>query len=112
MCWLVNKAITPKSVTPKRYNLYPTKNIWTFILIDTFTGKLWQTQFTVDAEGSRFSIPINEKVLSNSKRSIFEVKPMLSMYQFYLINSNTGEMWKFQWTTENDESYRWIEKIR
>ena len=111
-CWLVNKAITPKSVTPKRYNLYPTKNIWTFILIDTFTGKLWQTQFTVDAEGSRFSIPINEKVLSNSKRSIFEVKPMLSMYQFYLINSNTGEMWKFQWTTENDESYRWIEKLR
>ena len=110
--WLVNNAITPKSVISKRYWLYPTKNIWTYILVDTFTGKLWQTQFTVHSEGSRFSIPINEKALSNSKHSTFVVKPMISMYQFYLINSNTGEMWKFQWNTENDESYRWIEKIR
>ena len=29
----------------------------------------------------------------------------------YLINKDTGEMWKFQWSNESDEDYRWIKKI-
>lgn len=109
--WIVNSSITPESDTPYRYWLYPTQNLWTFILVDTFTGKLWQTQYTVDKNGSRFSIPINKYSLSYTEKSKFEIKPMISMYQFYLINNDTGEMWKFQWSTKDEDSYRWIEKI-
>jgi len=86
------------------------KNFWTYILLDSFTGKIWQTQFTVDENGSRFSIPINETILSYTEYSKFEVKPMVSMFQFYLINKDTGEMWQFQWSTNSDDGYRWIKK--
>ena len=109
---LVNSAITPDSDTPYRYFLVETRNIWTFILVDSFTGKIWQTQFSIKGSEYRFSIPINDRSLSNSKVSKFSVQPMTSMYQFYLINEDTGEMWKFQWTNKKNDSYRWIEKIR
>jgi hypothetical protein len=33
------------------------------------------------------------------------------MFQFYLVNEETGEMWKFQWSTKEDDGYRWIQKI-
>jgi hypothetical protein len=36
---------------------------------------------------------------------------LTSMYQYYLINDNTGDMWKFQWSTKGDD-YRWIEKFK
>lgn len=109
--WLVNSSITPESTKPYRYWLYPTQNMWTFILIDLYTGKLWQTQFSVNGDDYRFSIPINPNALSFSEHAKFEIKPMVSMYQFYLINKETGEMWKFQWTTKSGDEYRWIEKI-
>ena len=29
-----------------RFNLYPTENMWTFILLDQLNGKLWQVQWS------------------------------------------------------------------
>lgn len=109
--FVVNYSITPFEEFENRYYLVPTRNYWTFILVDSFTGKLWQTQFSVKSVDNMFSIPINDIELSTTKRSKFSVQPMTSMYQFYLINDDTGEMWKFQWTTKEEEGYRWIEKI-
>ena len=86
--WIVNNAFTPESTTPYRYWLYPTQNMWTFILVDMFTGKLWQTQYSVEGD-NRFSVPINENTLSYTERAKFEIKPMISMYQYYLINKDT-----------------------
>jgi hypothetical protein len=34
---------------------------------------------------------------------------MTSMFQFCLINDKTGDMWQFQWRT-NDYENRWIKK--
>ena len=109
--WYVCYAQTPDETITDRYFLYPTKNMWTFILVDSFYGKLWQCQFSVDGAEYIFSVPINETILSYSKYSKFEISPMTSMYQFYLTNGDTGEMWQFQWTTDGPE-YRWIKKIR
>jgi len=33
-----------------------------------------------------------------------------SIFQFYLINDETGDMWKCQWSSNGDE-YSWIEKM-
>ena len=40
-----------------RYKLYPTQNMWTFILLDTVDGRTWQVQWSQD-EQNRFIIPI------------------------------------------------------
>ncbi len=31
---------------PGRFTLYPTQNIWTFILLDTINGLMWQVQWS------------------------------------------------------------------
>ena len=109
--FLVHEASTPESDIVYRYWLYPTQNMWTFILLDTFCGKLWQCQFSVEGSKYIFSIPINNEYLSYTNKSKFSVSPMTSMYQFYLNNEETGEQYQFQWTTKSDDGYRWIKKI-
>lgn len=51
------------------------------------------------------------ELVENNERCIFSIQPLTSMYQYYLINDNTGDMWKFQWSTKGDD-YRWIERFR
>lgn len=41
-----------------RFTLYPTKNIYTFILLDQHDGRMWQAQWSIEAD-QRFIIPIN-----------------------------------------------------
>ena len=37
----------PTQSTDVRYRLFPTQNMWTFLKLDTMTGKIWQVQFSV-----------------------------------------------------------------
>ena len=41
-----------------RFTLYPTQNIYNFILLDQLDGRIWQVQWSIEAE-KRFVIPIN-----------------------------------------------------
>ncbi len=108
--FLVKSEITPESEKPNRYLLQKTDNIWTFILLDRFSGKIWQCQFSASKVDEILTVPINLKELSSTKTNRFSIQPLTSMYQFYLIDDETGEMWKFQWSTKGD-NYRWIEKM-
>lgn len=93
-----------------RFQLFQTENMWNFILLDSYTGRLWQVQYSTKDFDNLMCLPINETELAKSNRSIFSISPLTSMYQFYLTNDNTGEMWKFQWSTKGDD-YRWIERF-
>jgi len=44
---------------PGRFTLYPTSNIYTFILVDQFKGKTWQVQWSSEVN-SRFILPLSE----------------------------------------------------
>jgi hypothetical protein len=106
--FLVHPATTPNNEKTNRYELFKTRNMWTYILLDTFSGKLWQCQYSTKGTEYILSVVINPYVLSSTERSKFTIQPMTSMYQYYLINEEIGDMWKFQWSTKGDE-YRWIE---
>ncbi len=93
-----------------RFKMVKTQNMWTFILLDTYNGRLWQVQYNTQDLDNTLCIPINEQPLANTQKSIFSIQPLTSMFQYYLINDNTGRMWKFQWSTKGDD-YRWIEKM-
>jgi hypothetical protein len=107
--FLVTEAKTPDNDKENKYTLQKTENIWTFIMLDQFSGKLWQCQFSVKGAEYRGSWEINPNELSLSQAKKFSIQPLTSMYQFYLINDDTGELWKFQWGTKGAE-YRWIKK--
>lgn len=109
--FLVHPSTTPDNETPNKYELYKTKNMWTYILLDIYTGKLWQCQFSVKGNEYISSWAINLFDLSSSSKSRFTIQPLTSMYQYYLIDEEIGKMWKFQWTTKGDD-YRWIEKFK
>ncbi|MDP3445006.1 MAG: hypothetical protein Q8T08_19270 [Ignavibacteria bacterium] len=108
--FLVCIPTTPNNEKVDRYALFKTENIWTFILLDTFTGLLWQCQYSVQGDEYRSSWIINILELSTTETSKFTIQAMTSMYQFYLINQESGEMWQFQWSTQGDD-YRWIKKL-
>jgi hypothetical protein len=40
-----------------RFTLYPTDNIWTFLMVDQDNGRLWQAQFSI-ADENRGIFPI------------------------------------------------------
>jgi hypothetical protein len=108
--FLVHEETTLLNDKPNRYTLYKTQNMWTYILLDKFSGKLWQCQYSVKGDEYIMSVAINDIALSNTETNKFTIKPMTSMFQFYLINDETGDMWKFQWSTKGGD-YIWIEKM-
>ena len=49
---------TASDKKPGRFTLYPTQNMWTFVLLDTISGQTWQVQWSQDAD-KRHIIPIS-----------------------------------------------------
>lgn len=95
-----------------RFQMFATRNMWTFIMLDSYNGRLWQVQYSSSDLNDLLCVSINdEELVSTSNRSIFSIQPMTSMYQYYLINDKTGDMWQFQWTTKGAD-YRWIKRVR
>lgn len=50
--------VTTENETNDRFTLYPTQNMYTFILLDQLDGKTWQVQWSTKPE-NRGVIPIN-----------------------------------------------------
>lgn len=92
-----------------RYKIYPTENIYTFLKLDTQTGKIDIIQWSLDSK-EEFTIPLNPDNLSllNDLNS-FELYPTQNMYQFILLDKATGQQWHVQWGTK--PSKRWIRHI-
>ena len=92
-----------------RFKLYPTENIYTFLKLDTATGKIDQLQWSLDID-KELTVPINSDDLSlGSGCSNFELYPTKNMYQFILLDKVTGMQWHVQWGME--ESKRWIRRF-
>lgn len=95
-----------------RFQLFQTQNIWTFILLDSYNGRLWQVQYSTQDIDNLMIIPINiHELVPDGDSRIFSMQPLMSMFQYLLINDKTGDIWKFQWSTESDD-YRWIERFK
>lgn len=91
-----------------RYKLYPTENIYNFLKLDTYTGKIEQIQWSLDANNEG-SIYINYEDLSQTSRDSFELYPTKNIYQFLLLDRTGGRAWHVQWGMEEDK--RWIRRI-
>ncbi len=51
--------VTADKEVNDRFTLYPTQNIYTFILLDQLDGRTWQVQWSIDPK-NRGIIPIEE----------------------------------------------------
>ena len=50
-------------ISKPRYQLFKTQNMWTFLKLDTATGLIWQVQYSVKGDLSRFQEPLNTDLL-------------------------------------------------
>jgi len=83
------------------YRLFNTKNIYTFIKLDTREGQLWQVQW--GDKDHRFTDVINSKALvSGGRVGRFTLYPTNNIYTFILLDQDTGDSWQIQWGKPED----------
>lgn len=54
-------VISPGEETNGRFTLFPTQNMYNFILLDQISGKTWQAQWSIDID-NRLVIPIDSEI--------------------------------------------------
>jgi hypothetical protein len=96
-------TISEPSQSPiAQYRLFRTNNIWTFIKLDTITGKMWIIQFDIEGD-DRGSVELNSRDLANGKQRTpgrFTLYPTQNMYTFILVDQIEGNTWQVQWSFE------------
>jgi len=85
------------------YKLYPTKNNWTFIKLDTRNGKMWQEHFTVNEDGIQTEIILNPVSLVVREKEVngrFNLYSTENIYNFLLIDQIDGDVFQVQWSMD------------
>ena len=86
------------------YRLFSTKNMYTFIKLNTRNGKMWQLQWGQEAK-YRFETSLSELSRVNideEKNGRFFLYPTPNIYNFILIDQIHGRAWQVQWGKEGE----------
>ena len=105
----------PVFATDARYKLYPTQNMWTFLKLDTETGRIWQVQYSVKGNDTRFEVPLNPgniaKALKRSQKAgRYALFPTQNMYNFIMLDQIDGDTYQVQWGNEENRMLMQISK--
>ncbi|MBQ7881385.1 MAG: hypothetical protein IJ312_01580 [Treponema sp.] len=100
----------PTQSTDVRYRLFSTQNIWTFLKLDTMTGKIWQVQFSVEEDVYRIEsvlslIDISEELKLEKKVGRFTLFPTKNMYNFILLDQIDGYTYQVQWSVDKKNRF-------
>ena len=92
-------VVAPATTATNNFLLYPTTNIYTFLKLDTRTGKIWQVQYSMDE--NEFETTLNtEELAINGKPGQFALYPTTNNWTFILLDTVTGKVWHVQWSQE------------
>ena len=94
-----------------RYKMYSTQNINILLKLDTKRGRIWMVQYRMkDQSAMELSIDNFSAVSENAGwNGRFEMYPTNNMYNFLMIDTETGQVYQVQWSI--DYSKRFVEKI-
>ena len=86
------------------FRLFRTRNIHTFLKLNTRTGQVWQVQWSTD--GSNGVWPINLRALSTDKvPGRFSLFPTDNIFNFLLLDQEDGRQWQVQWSLNDKERF-------
>ena len=86
------------------YRLFATTNIWTFILLDTATGRAWQVQYSLDDTPAGRSTINGSSLLpqgATPTNGRFTLYPTNNMFNFLLLDREDSRIWQLQWSLES-----------
>lgn len=99
----------PTQRTDAPFRLFPTKNIYTFLKLDTRTGQIWQLQWNTEP-AKRLVEAVNLKPLADGKKTgRFTLYPSFNIFNFILLDQEDGRQWEVQWNTDPEK--RFVEAI-
>lgn len=89
-----------------RYKVYPTKNNYNSLKLDTATGKVTALQISLnDVYGMEYDI--TDAVVPDERLiGRFELYPTNNVYNFILLDTIFGYAYQVQWSTNKDECMR------
>lgn len=97
---ITNISQNPEAV----FRLFPTKNMWTFLQLNTITGQIRQLHFDTSGD-SRLKLILNDENLAKNLPSLkgrFTLYPTQNMYNFILLDQDNGRTWQVQWSYEKE----------
>lgn len=74
------------------YRIFQTKNVWTFLKLDTRSGLIWQVQWGENP----VDLPLNKLALAKpeqAKSGRFTLCPTKNIFNFILLDQENGRMW-------------------
>jgi hypothetical protein len=91
-----------------RFRLFPTKNMWTFLKLDTMTGEIWQVQYSTDGPNYRFETVLNSTDIAwlrSLERVVgrYTLYPTQNTYNFILLDQINGSTFQVQWARDPGE---------
>lgn len=84
------------------YRLFATRNMYTFIKLNTRNGQMWQVQWGRESK-FRFESTLSDIPLVNEaeeKNGRFFLYPTTNIYNFILLDQINGRTWQVQWGKE------------
>lgn len=91
------------------FKLYPTRNMWTFLELNTMTGQIWIVQWSMDNE-KQFKYTLDDKVrISKTDANVsgrFSLHATENIFNFILLDNINGKCWQVQWSF--DENARFV----
>lgn len=85
------------------YQLFTTKNHWTYIKLDTRNGKMWQVHFTVTNDDLKGELVLNSLSLVSKEKEVngrFTLYPTENIYNFLLLDQIDGDVYQVQWSMD------------
>jgi len=101
-----NNTVQQKQVSENAiFQLFPTKNYWTFIKLDTRNGKMWQVHFSVKDDVNEGELILNSIPLVKKEEEVkgrFTLYPTENIYNFLLLDQIDGDVYQVQWSMEKE----------
>ena len=102
----VNKIALNTANAEPIYKLYPTRNMWNFLKLDTRNGKISIVQFSVEDNEKQFEYELSNKALcENNAPGRFMLQPTENIYNFIMLDQVSGKTYQVQWSFEEDKRF-------
>ncbi|MEJ0106673.1 MAG: hypothetical protein WDO19_30805 [Bacteroidota bacterium] len=84
------------------YRLFATRNMYTFIKLNTRNGQMWQVQWGMES-GYQYQTILSDiprVTKDEEKNGRFFLYPTTNVYNLILLDQIDGRVWQVQWSTE------------
>ena len=102
----VNRIAANTANAEPIFKLYPTRNMWNFLKLDTRNGKISIVQFSVEDNEKQFEYELSDKALcENTAPGRFMLQPTENIYNFIMLDQVSGQTYQVQWSFEEDKRF-------